>query len=215
MDKLLSINKSAISNKLDKVKRIKYKNGNTLYSCNDMIEFLSESKSRDKRLINDYTKEQVVVRNIDVSGVLRACRFFTILGIERYLNEGKIYSYSNACAYFFIPVKNKKHEQYSLELTKCQVGNKYDTKKLLRWLFEKRKSIKSLGIETTIADVVECLELQKKKCLKVDGDGGLEVDVDVEIEIEGKTSDNDNSDEPEVEYNQEKAQWLVRQLSIV
>ena len=54
MEELLELNKKGLFNRLDKVQHIK-----DLYVANDLIEVLSTQKERDKRLINDYTDEEI------------------------------------------------------------------------------------------------------------------------------------------------------------
>lgn len=224
MDHLLAVNKQAINKKLDAVKRVN-DNSCILYNCNDIIDALSDAKVRDKRLINDYGKEYVLVRSIKIKNVSRACRFFTLKGIERYLNEGKIYSYKNACEYFSISDRNKQHDKYKEQLEKCKESEEYyNTKKILKWLYEKRKSIKALGETTTIKNLLEYIEFDIKKYNSKDddskyvdidgdihevevgnGDGDAANETDISIDIETEKTDTTDND---VEYNIDKAIWL-------
>ena len=115
------------------------------YKCNDIITAISNSVERDKRLINEYEQDEIIVRSTRTNGTLRKCRFFTVKGLERYVHEGKIYSYVNVCEYFnFIP-KDKQHDKWKEEVDKCRQANEFITKKILKWVCEKRKIAKELG----------------------------------------------------------------------
>lgn len=110
--------------------------------CNDLIDAISTSVSRDKRLINNYTPEQMIKHDVQVGNTLRSCRMFTMEGIKRYVHEGKIYSYKNVCEYFGLsPI-----DPLIAEMDKCKVpgSETFMTKKMLKWLFDKRKQTKEL-----------------------------------------------------------------------
>jgi hypothetical protein len=137
MNKMKEINRMVVYSKLDNIHI--YHNH---IRCNDIIETLSEAKSRDKRLINDWGETEIIIRSVDVDGTLRKCRMFTPLGVIKYVHVGKIYSYVNVCNYFKTEPINKKN----LELLKCMNKDKiFETKKILKWLFERRKQTKTLG----------------------------------------------------------------------
>jgi hypothetical protein len=152
MNKLLEINRLGIYKKLDSVTCIKV-NNEVLYKCNDVIDAISDAKVRDKRLINDYGVD-IMVLQCRVGKRLISCRFFNTNGIKRYLNEGKIYDYQNACSYFKIEPRDLEKEKLNKELTQC--GN--NTKKLLKWLYEKRKCVMKLGDVVNYKELVKWIE---------------------------------------------------------
>lgn len=135
MEALELANKTAIFEKLAGLRVI-----NETIRCNDLIELVSTAISRDKRLINSYSSEQMVTRLVSTNGVLRSCRMFTVAGIERYVHEGRLYSYKNVCKYFGLTPINPLIGQ----LRKCMVGDQYNTKKVLKWLFDRRKQASEL-----------------------------------------------------------------------
>ena len=151
IESLLDYNKQALYDKIRSVKVIR----NT-YRANDLIDVLSSAPDRDKRIIADYEKDEVLIRRTQCKGVLRMTRFFTLKGVTRYLHEGKVFSYKNACSFFGITPKDLEKEKLEKELAnyKEEDGN-YNTKRLLRWLFEKRKSAKVLGESCSIEKIIE------------------------------------------------------------
>lgn len=158
INSLLAINKKAIFDKLDKVE----KKDNT-YKVIDLIAALSTSIDRDRGIVNNYLPDEVFIRRVKCNGILRAARFFTLKGIARYLHEGKIYSYKNACEYFKVEPKDLEEEKLLNELKDMKVNSLdgsvlYDTKRLLRWLFEKRKSAKHLGDECSATTMLEYID---------------------------------------------------------
>lgn len=157
IDNLLDFNKKGIFDKLSKIRTIKI-NQLVYYLCNDVIDILSESPVRDKRLINDYESDEVVIRKKYINNVLRECRFFTIKGIERYLYEGKVFNYKNACDYFGVNVKNKQYEKWKADIDKILISGVFQTKTILKWLYEKRKSIKTLGEQISTSDLIKWLD---------------------------------------------------------
>ena len=154
MESLVDLNKKALHDKLANVDTKKLKNG-TVYNANDVIDILSTHKDRDKRLINDYSNEEVLILKSKRKGYLRSSRFFTITGISRYLLEGKIFAYKNACSFFNIEPQNIEYIKYNEQLCNIKDDNgAYNTKALLKWLFGKRKSFKLLGDSCSIIDVL-------------------------------------------------------------
>ncbi len=157
MDRLLELNKTTLYTKLDKVQKIK-----DLYVANDLIDVLSMQKERDKRMISDYTSDEVKAYKIKRASGTKIVRMFTLAGITKYLTEGKIYDYPNACGYFGVPQINLKHIEYEEFLAGIASEDKtdgskkkYKTSTLLKWLFGKRKMCKALSDYTTIASVLE------------------------------------------------------------
>ena len=154
MDELLDYNKSELFKKLDALKKIE-----ELYPANDLIDIVSTNKERDKRLINEYTPDELVVRKTIRGGYTREVRFFTHTGISRYITEGKIFSLKNVCEYFKIPYKDPAEEKIKESLAKIKkINGKYKTSMILKWLFDKRKSCKELSEYIDLPTVIEFAE---------------------------------------------------------
>lgn len=153
IESLLDYNKQVLHEKIRNVKIIR----NT-YRANDLIDVLSSAPDRDKRLISCYENDEVLIRRTQCKGVLRMTRFLTLKGITRYLHEGKVFSYKNACSYFHVEPRDLEKEKLQKELQLYKIDDKYNTKKILRWLFEKRKSAKLLGDICTINQLVEYID---------------------------------------------------------
>lgn len=168
-----NINKYCLYKKLESVE----KNENC-YKANELINILSINKERDKKLIGNYNKNEVVIKKTNCYGYNRNTRFLTQKGIARYLHEGKIFSYENACKYFNVKPKDLDVEKWNLQLEKLKTDdekdmNKYKTNLLLKWLFEKRKSCKNLGTVVSIESLLEWIsnskledEISNKKKIK-------------------------------------------------
>ena len=151
MDDLHDYNRKALHEKISKVKTIR-----DTYRANEMIDVLSSAPDRDKGIINNYDSDEVLIRRIQCKGVTRMTRFFTLKGIARYLHEGRVFSYKNACSFFNVQSRDLVKEKLISELDACTEDNcLYNTKKLLKWLYEKRKSAKILGESCKISDVLE------------------------------------------------------------
>lgn len=151
MEALLELNKQGLHTRLAKVQHIK-----DLYVASDLIDILSNQKERDRRIINDYSEDELKTYKIQRPGGLKNVRMFTKKGIERYLHEGKLFDYNNACSYFSVIPIDKVKQGYIADLESFLSNTKkYDTKKLLKWLFGKRKMCKALGDQTSIAEVLE------------------------------------------------------------
>ncbi len=157
---LLDLNKTTLYERLKNVQRIK-----NLYVANDIIDILSNQKERDKRIISDYTEDEVVTHMVKRSSGLKLVRMFTLKGITRYLNEGKIYDLPNACSYFNVSYTDPKIKEYHLFIEsiqdpseKDQSIKKYKTTSLLKWLFGKRKMCKALSDYCSIEDVKAIFE---------------------------------------------------------
>jgi hypothetical protein len=151
IESLLDYNKQVLYEKIRSVKVIR----NT-YRANDLIDVLSSAPDRDKRIIADYEKDEVLIRRTQCKGVLRMTRFFTLKGVTRYLHEGKVFSYKNACSFFNVEPKDLEKEKLEKELSNYEEEDgTYNTKRLLRWLFEKRKSAKALGESCSIEKIIE------------------------------------------------------------
>jgi hypothetical protein len=168
---LLELNKSSLFAKLDKVQRVK-----ELYVANDVIDVLSNQKERDRRTLSDYNTDELKTYKIKRNGVLKIVRMFTKKGIERYLQNGKIFDQKNASEYFKVDIPVVDH--LGEELIKCiacaatdrtatdrTATNRtdlkqadYKTTKILKWLFGKRKLCRALGEYTTIEKVVNTFE---------------------------------------------------------
>jgi hypothetical protein len=153
MQEFLDINRNSLHEKLSKVKKVK-----NCYRADEVIEILSNSAVRDKRLINNYTDEEVVVLDVKTKGYTRKARFFTKTGISKYLSEGKVFSYINACKFFEVEPEDLDKKKMKEELKKCIVNSEkltFNTKATLKWLFEKRKSVKHLGEECSYDELLK------------------------------------------------------------
>jgi hypothetical protein len=153
-----NINKESLYKKLENVEKIK-----DCYKANDVIDILSNNKERDKRLIGGYTRDEVVLKKTICNGFLRTTRFLTQKGIERYLHEGKIFSYENACSYFAVKPKDLDIEKWNIQLEKIKIDDEdniteYKTSLILKWLFEKRKFCKTLGENVSIESLLEWID---------------------------------------------------------
>ena len=183
---LLEINRRAIYAKINKVYK-KILGDTTYFLANDIIYSVSEAIARDKRLISDYDDDQVVI----LMHKSKYCRFLTIKGIQRYVHEGKIYSYVNVCQYFNVAPHNKqdlellskfnkcifkgelvkselvKNELVKSELVKGELANtQYITSMLLKFIFGKRKQISALGIYCTKAEIMSINITDQSKSIR-------------------------------------------------
>lgn len=147
---LLDLNKTALHTKLkNQVQKI-----GDLHVTNDIIDALSNQKERDRRLVNDYTEDEIKTYTIKRTSGLKSVRMFTKKGLERYVHEGKLYDYANACRYFNIPPINQQTIEYNKFLESIESDKKYKTNSLLKWLFGKRKMCKALGEYCTIDEIL-------------------------------------------------------------
>ena len=147
---LLEINRKELFRKINKIK-VRF---GGVRKCDDVIKALSSSVVSDKRLINGYTKAEVKLIGIQGKSGLRICRAFTNKGIRRYIHEGKIIDYQNACAYF-----GEKPLDKELEKVRKYLGNdsKFNTRQILKWAYEKRKQDKTLGVRISCEELIEYL----------------------------------------------------------
>ena len=146
---LLDLNKSALYDRLKKVQKIK-----ELWVANDIIDTLSNQKERDRRLISDFTNDEIKTFIVKRISGLKCVRLFTIAGLTKYLHEGKIYDYTNACEYFNIIPIDFSAKKYEIFLRSIEKDKKYRTTSLLKWLFGKRKMCKILSDYCTISEVL-------------------------------------------------------------
>ena len=109
------INKTGLHSKLKKAVVI-----DGCYKANDIIGVLSNNIERDKRLINDYDEDEVVVKKTKCGHYMRSARFFTQKGIERYLSEGRLFSYENACLFFKVQTKNTNYLKWDKQFEKIK-----------------------------------------------------------------------------------------------
>ena len=158
MAKLLEINRLAIFAKLDKVRKKEIK-ATVYYLCNDVIDAISDAKPRDKRIINEYSDDEVTTFNCNIDGMIRVCRFFSYKGICRYVHTGHVYSYVNVCKYFKLEPIDKKDLAMKKEVEMCKEDGVYITKKILQWICDKRKSDKTLGDKVDKAALLEWIKL--------------------------------------------------------
>ena len=134
------------------------------YPANDLIDILSDSKERDKRLISDFKHDELIIKKvnrIDIKNqkVKRNIRYLTVKGVERYLTEGKIFSYKNACDIFGFTLIDKQHIEWDLYISKCKnETGEFNVNMILKWLFDKRKSCRHLGKYATIEEIITFAE---------------------------------------------------------
>lgn len=152
MENLQLLNRTAIHEKLKSVHKIADN-----YVANDLIDAISTHKERDKKLINGWADDEVFTQKTVRGNAMRIVRLFTMKGIARYLQEGKVYSYENLCEYFNVQPIDKELEQFKKELETIQNEDTYQTNKLLKWLFESRVQAKALGSYTTKEKITEWL----------------------------------------------------------
>ena len=141
IDDYVQINQLVIFAKIDTVRRL-----DDLYHCNDLINILSDSIARDVRLVNDFTSDELVIRTAWDKTQYRRMRYLTLFGVARYIHDGKIYSYANACAYFSLEPINKQHAKWKKSIDAFIINDMFSTKHILQWLFERKKSCAALGI---------------------------------------------------------------------
>ncbi len=182
MNDLLALNQKAIFDKIKQIRQIQ----NKYFVCNDFIDRLSETPGRDKALINTYTGNEIILFKLKRRGGLRVVRCFTLAGINKFIHEGNLYSYTNVCKYFNVEPLDKKKIKELDTLKKCLVieqqhnvdpsqqnqivdpmphpinpsQQSYNVKKLLRWTFQKRKSVVSLGQEIKLFEYIRWLKEQ-------------------------------------------------------
>jgi len=148
MEDLLELNRKTLFSKLDQICKIA-----DCYLAADLIDLLSNQPVRDKRLINDYSRDEVKTYMVKRPVGFRTMRFLTTAGILRYLSEGKIYDLQNACLYFQVKPKDPT-DDLKKQLSKFD-KNHVKTSLILKWLFDKRKSNKQLTEYTDFRTVYE------------------------------------------------------------
>lgn len=160
---LINERKQHMFDKLDKIYRVNIifnEQIKTIYKMADLINLTSYSKHRDYNLMLKYSN--CISHDILINNAIRTCCFLDIEGIKFYLYNGKVSNYIDACKYFNIPCINLKYLKYDKELENIQNGSsdslnksQYETNKILRWLFNKRKSNQSLGNYTNIRKLID------------------------------------------------------------
>lgn len=158
------INKLALVKKIQTIQTHKVSD-DLLYACTDVINALSNSIIRDLRYINDFSTDEIkVIQVLRVkTSKLVKLRFFTKVGLTRYLHEGKVYSYKLACEYFSVQTIDLTSLAHAKTIAKFRNSdNLYNVNQTLKWIFEKRKSCKSLNTFATNIDIINFV----KKILK-------------------------------------------------
>ncbi len=136
INSLIELNYNYLKEKLDKCYII-----DNNYNCNDIIECISSKISTDKRLINNFHDDEIILFKKNN----RTQRFFTKKGLIKYINEGHIDNYELTCKYFNINFKNENEKNYNKKLESIIVNNKVIISRLLIFLYGKRKRISSLS----------------------------------------------------------------------
>lgn len=161
---LINERKQHMFAKLDKIYRVNIiinEQIKTIYKMSDLINITSSAKNRDYHLMIKHGK--YITHDVLINNAVRSCCFLDIEGIKFYLYHGKVSNYTDTCSYFDIPCINLNYLKYDKELEnmqnedKASVLNKdvYETSKILRWLFGKRKSNQSLGQYTDIRKLID------------------------------------------------------------
>lgn len=205
IDELLNLNKKTIFDKLDKIPVY-----DGYIKCNDLFDAISTAIIRDKRLINSYNGEdskysEVVRKMIPVGKTKRKCRCFTTRGIARYIHEGKLINYKTVCEYYGVEPIDREIEILRKMLIKDDV---FDTKKILKWLFGKRKQIKQLG--KTININVLCIWLNKYENNDV-----IIARKNKILQLAGYTIDNKSTDEEKIDSTTSTTDLSTTEIVIV
>lgn len=205
IDELLNLNKKTIFDKLDKIPVY-----DGYIKCNDLFDAISTAIIRDKRLINSYNGEdskysEVVRKMIPVGKTKRKCRCFTTRGIARYIHEGKLINYKTVCEYYRVEPIDREIEILRKMLIKDDV---FDTKKILKWLFGKRKQIKQLG--KTININVLCIWLNKYENNDV-----IIARKNKILQLAGYTIDNKSTDEEKIDSTTSTTDLSTTEIVIV
>ncbi len=137
MEALLAHNKKALFAKLDAVPRI-----DDNICAVDLIKAVSDRVECDRRYIHKFTPDQMLV--------LKNKRYLTVEGTKRYIHEGHLFAYATVCEYFKVePVL-----PYKEELAGLKKEGGYDTKRILRWLYDRRKYSSKLDPCITLKELV-------------------------------------------------------------
>ena len=120
-----------------------------LIPCGKFIECVSSAESRDKRIISDFTQEEVILYNRK--------RHFTPAGVLRYIEVGHLVNYKNVCDW--LNVKPDPYYQYNRELKKMMRDNQYVTQSLNKFLFGKIRTIHGVGPTCQLSEFLDCLTL--------------------------------------------------------
>jgi nitrite reductase/ring-hydroxylating ferredoxin subunit len=151
MDAILEFNRNGLSEKINNLNIV-----DECYPANDLIEILSNAKERDKKLINGYSETEVIIKKVERNKLIRSVRYFTKSGVARYLHEGKLFNYKNACAHFGVIPIDLDIVEYKKQLARYEtVDGRYKVAPVLKWLYGKRKSCKALGEIATKEEILE------------------------------------------------------------
>lgn len=153
LDELIELNKKALWEKISSCRSLK--DGRIM--CNDFIEAVSEKKETDKRLISDYTSDEIIVAFYELECGFKQCRFFTQSGIRRFVQEGHLYNYENVCEYFQIEKRDLMLEDFKKKVAYCIKTDRIKKHTLLKWLFNKRKTTKTLSDELSYEEIFDWL----------------------------------------------------------
>lgn len=153
---LLAGNLEHVKKQLDQCKQY---NG-AHWKCKDIFEILSDSVACDQRMVNAYDETEIVVSDIPSSnGAVRRCRLFTRKGLVRYIHEGKITEYENACIWLGEQPRNKLVEVVRGMLS--VETRSFKTRQILKWLFQRRKYDKLLGENVSCNTLWNWMQLYK------------------------------------------------------
>lgn len=153
LDDLIAENKAALFERLDSVKKIK-----ECWIAKELIEIISNSIERDRRLINDFDADEINTALCPERK--KHVRVLTKKGVERLVHNGKLFDYQTVCEYFKITPQDKDFDSFVDEFKKCAVSSGkntglFKTSRILKLLFKKRKFCKKLGAYTTIDKILE------------------------------------------------------------
>lgn len=152
MDNLVKDNEKMIFAKLDNLN--KYQN---MYICCEVLKLLSQSINSDKVMISSWDANHVIVKEFKL-GTIRKRRVFRKKGFRRYLSEGNIRWKPTVFKYFGLNEKDPDQEY----LEKHLIDGKFNTKLILKWIFQKRKQCKALGNNVALMTLIEWLDYHNK-----------------------------------------------------
>ena len=154
IDELLSLNREYLFTQLDQINCNK-----KIYVVKDIIDILSSTPTRDKsRINNKYTDDHIYIGYAKRDNTLRSVRLFTEQGLIKYLHDGNIQNYIDACAYFNVTPIDKQYEKHKAQferITKKCINNMYKTSIIISWIYDTRKVISKLDDYDTLNNILE------------------------------------------------------------
>jgi hypothetical protein len=171
MNSLLEYNRVALFEKLNKVPYIQIEQTRQaehqtehqaeqtrqtrwhLVLCDGIIDCCSHAASRDRRIISDFTADEVQI--------YKRRRYFTLTGLTRYTQDGHIVNYVNLCLWAGI-IPDIYHE-YNKLLKKIKKGPLFITISLIKFLFGRRVSVRGLNPTCTVVEFLQSLTITQEQ----------------------------------------------------